>query len=97
MFKNQRSLANLSHSERAFTLSIHHDAIKSQGRRTDLVREIEEMLQDETISAGQGTSGPVVLKSQSRDKAGFEQGLSGRNVSRYLRVNQLIGREVVIR
>jgi len=41
---HQRSLADLPHSQRAFTLGIHHDAIKSQGRRDDLVREVEEML-----------------------------------------------------
>jgi len=98
----QRSLADLSHSERAMTLSIHYDAIKSQGRRTDLIKEVEELLKDdfegfegssEDKSAGQGdgaTSGLVGQKLGSRERIALEQGLSERNVARYLRVNRLI-------
>jgi ParB family chromosome partitioning protein len=37
----QRSFADMTHSERAVTLSMHHEAIKRQGRRTALIREIE--------------------------------------------------------
>ena len=40
----QRSFANLSHSERAAAMSMHHEAIKSQGKRTDLINEIENLL-----------------------------------------------------
>ena len=98
----QRSLADLSHSERAMTLSIHYDAIKSQGRRTDLIKEVEELLKDdiegfeglpEDKSAGQsdgGTSAPVARKLESRERIGLDFGLSKDTVSRYLRVNRLM-------
>ena len=36
----QRSFTDLLHSERAITLAIHHEAIKKQGKRTDLIEEI---------------------------------------------------------
>jgi ParB family chromosome partitioning protein len=40
----QRSFADMSHSERAVTLSMHHEAIKKQGKRNDLIQEIENMV-----------------------------------------------------
>lgn len=40
----QRSFADLSHSERAYCLAQHYDAMKSQGKRNDLLQEIEMLL-----------------------------------------------------
>ena len=85
----QRSIADMSHSERAVALGMHYNAIKSQGRRTDLIKEVEELLRDDA-DGGSGTSGQVGQKLGSRKLVASEQGLSERNVARYLRINRLI-------
>ena len=85
----QRSFSDFSFSERAATIAMHYDGIKDQGRRTDLVEEVEMMLS--TGNAVQSaTSGQVGQKLGARVKAGKEYGLSGTNVARYLRINNLI-------
>lgn len=40
----QRSFSDLRESERAFCLKQHYDALKSQGKRTDLINEIDTLL-----------------------------------------------------
>jgi ParB family chromosome partitioning protein len=80
----QRSFADLSHSERAVTLAMHHEAIKRQGKRTDLINEIEDLL-----NVNGATSAPMARKLESREKVGQEYDLSKDTVARYLRVNRL--------
>ena len=52
----------------------------SQGRRNDILRELEEI----------GTCGHDVHQSKSRDGIGEEYGMTGRNIARYMRVDKLI-------
>ena len=85
----QRSFADLSHSERAVTLSMHHEAIKKQGRRTDLIQEIENMVKASNINALE-TSSPVVTKLRTDEKIAHDYGLDRGTVARYLRINKLI-------
>ena len=85
----QRSFADLSHSERAVTLAMHHEAIKRQGKRTDLISEIEGLLKNPENSNNE-TSGLLVPKLEAREKTANEYGLNYKTVSRYLRVNRLI-------
>ncbi|MDR2903976.1 MAG: chromosome partitioning protein ParB, partial [Clostridiales bacterium] len=85
----QRSFADLSHSERAVTLTMHHDAIKKQGRRTDLIQEIENMV-NASNSNEFSTSSPMAKKLTSMDKIGHDYALSKDSVARYLRINKLI-------
>ena len=69
----QRSFSDLSHSERAAALAVHHGAIKNQGRRTDLINEIENLLKNtENISndAGFETSSQCATKLPAREKTG---------------------------
>lgn len=77
----QRSFADLKHSERAVAIAAHHRAIKHQGKRTDLLREIDELL---------GTSRPLGVKLDSAQAAGEKYEISSRTISRYLRINELI-------
>lgn len=89
----QRSFTDLSHSERAAALSIHHEAIKNQGKRTDLINEIENLLKNnENIGyiEENSTSSPLAKKLTSIEKIGGKYELSKDTVARYLRVNQLI-------
>ena len=83
----QRSFSDLLHSERAITLSMYHETVKSQGKRTDLVQEVEKI----SNNADFETSGQLALKLSAREKAGKEYGLSGDTVKRYVRINKLIG------
>ena len=84
----QRSFSDLSHSERALCLSQHYEAMKCQGRRTDLISEIETLLKPHGDSV-QGTSAQVEHKLKSRDKLGKDYGLSRANVARYIRLATL--------
>ncbi len=76
----QRSFADLAPSEKAAVLSARYEKVISQGRRNDILREIEEI----------GTCGHDVHKSKSRDGIGEEYGMTGRNIARYMRVDKLI-------
>jgi len=86
----QRSFADLSHSERAVTLSMHHEAIKKQGRRTDLIQEIENMVNSSNINALE-TSVALQQKLNAREKTANDYGLNNNTVAQYLRINKLIG------
>ena len=85
----QRSFADLTHSERALSLSAHYGAIKKQGRRTDLINEIENMLKARDINVSE-TCTPLGYKLKSADKIGEKYGLSRESVARYIRINKLI-------
>jgi ParB family chromosome partitioning protein len=79
----QRSFADLAHSERATALSLHYNAVKSQGKHTDLLEALESVLgTDETC-------GTVYHKLKARDIVGKSYGLSGRLVGQYIRVATL--------
>jgi ParB family chromosome partitioning protein len=84
----QRSFAEMNDSERAFALTEYYGAIKNQGRRTDIINEIENMLNASNINDSE-TSGTVCQKSDSRGKVGEQYDLSSRNVANYLRIEKL--------
>jgi len=85
----QRSFSDLLHSERAVTLSMHHEALKKQGKRTDLIEDIENMVNASNIEDSE-TSSPMGMKLDSKKNIGERYDLSSRTVARYLRVNKLI-------
>ena len=76
----QRAFTDLAPSEKAAVLSTRYEKVISQGRRNDILHEIEEI----------GTCGHDVHKSRSRDGIGEEYGMTGRNIARYMRVDKLI-------
>lgn len=89
----QRSFSDLSHSERAITLSSHHEAIKSQGKRTDRIKEIENLLKNHLNISENGdnqTFSQVGKKLNNVVKLGEDYGLSKNSIARYLRINKLI-------
>lgn len=85
----QRSFADLSHSERAIALKLHMDAISKQGKRNDLVSEIENLLNTDEIKEN-GTSALLEPKLAAREKTAEKYGLCRANVSRYMRLSYLI-------
>jgi ParB family chromosome partitioning protein len=84
----QRSFADLSHSERAIALKSHMDAISKQGKRNDLINEINMLLNPDKIGTNE-TCDPLGHKLKSRDKTADKYNLSTTNVSRYIRLSYL--------
>lgn len=82
----QRSFSELLPSERAVVLSERYEKISCQGRRNDIRREIEILNGKKPAE----TCGHDVHKLKNRDSIGEEYGMTGRNIARYMRVNQLI-------
>ena len=84
----QRSFGDMSHSERAYCLAQHYQALKSQGRRNDLLAEIEILLNPHESNKNE-TCAQIEHKLKSRDKIGKEYGLSHAKVARYIRLAEL--------
>lgn len=85
----QRSFADLSHSERAFCLKQHYDAIKSQGKRNDILDEVKNLVNPHEIKENQ-TSLENPTKLRSDEKIGDEYGLGRDKIVRYLRIATII-------
>ena len=85
----QRSFDDLSPSEKAYCLKQHYDAIKSQGRRNDLIKEIEELVNPHETGKN-GTSVENPKKSDAGAAVSEEYGLSKDRIARYLRIATLI-------
>jgi len=84
----QRSFADLTHSERAVALKYHMDAIKSQGKRTDIINEINSLINADKIDE-KSTSYQVDTKLISSETVGSKYGLSSASVARYVRISYL--------
>lgn len=81
----QRGFAELLPSEKAAVLAERYEKVTNQGKRNDILQEIERLSSGEKA----GTCGHDVHKLKSRDTVGEECGMTGRNIARYIRVNQL--------
>ena len=91
----QRGFSDLPHSERAEALAIYYNSIKQQGRRTDLIKEVEALLNVDVADnleavhdSEDETNTPAGNKSI--EVAGEKYGLSRNSVARYIRLNDLI-------
>lgn len=76
----QRSITDLSHSQRAVALTEHYNAVKAQGKKKKLIDEIDALMQ---------SSGVPVGNERSIDKTCRNFGLSQGSVARYLRIGTL--------
>lgn len=85
----QRSFADMTHSERAYCLAQHYKALKSQGKRNDLLMEIETLLNPHE-SCENGTLSEVQTKLRSDEKVAQNYGLSRDKVAKYIRISNLI-------
>ena len=85
----QRSFTDMSHSEKATVITLHHSKLFSQGKRNDILRQLE-LLKNPCETSVNATYEQVAHKLQSRDKIAIEYGLSKDTVARYLRVGKLI-------
>lgn len=81
----QRGFVELLPSEKAAILAVRYERISNQGKRNDILQEIARLSNTDTAE----TCGHDVHKLKSRDAVGGECGMTGRNIARYIRVNQL--------
>ena len=81
----QRGFAELLPSEKAAVLAERYEKVISQGKRNDILQEIA-MLNGSDM---EDTCGHHVHKLKNRDAVGKDYGMTGRNIARYIRVNQL--------
>lgn len=80
----QRSFTDLLPSEKAAVLAERYEKITCQGKRNDIIEEIARLNGVEVPD----TCGHDVHKSKSRDAIGEDYGMTGRNIARYMRLNQ---------
>lgn len=80
----QRSFTDLLPSEKAAVLAERYEKITCQGKRNDIIEEIARLNGVEVPD----TCGHDVHKSKSRDSIGEDYGMTGRNIARYMRLNQ---------
>ena len=78
----QRSFSDLSHSERTYILEQHYKAIKSQGKSNDLLKEIGNLMLNDTYES--------IDENKSIYKIGNKYNLSKDTVARYMRLAKLI-------
>ena len=83
----QRSFDDLLPSEKAAVLAERYEKVMCQGRRNDILEEIAKL---NGVDASE-TCGHDVHKSKSRDSVGEDYGMTGRNIARYMRLNQTTG------
>ena len=87
----QRSFSDMCHSEKAAVIALHHSKMFSQGKRNDILEQLE-MLEKRSDGGENGTFRQVGEKSHSDQRVADAYSLSSRTVSRYLRLHQLIPR-----
>ena len=85
----QRGFNDMSHSERAAVIALHHSKMFSQGKRNDILEQIK-MLENPDEYKQNSTLPQVGAKLRTDAKIGAEYSLSKNTVARYVRVNKLI-------
>lgn len=91
----QRGFADMLPSEIAAALRLEYDALKCQGKRTDLLTKLEEILHEQNTDmpsdgGGNSTLCPVGTKLDFGLKLGETNDISRRTFHRYIRLNELV-------
>ena len=85
----QRSFSDMSHSEKAEVIALHHSKMFSQGKRNDIIEQLK-LLENPHEYGENETCSQVANKAKSIAKVGQKYGLSKDTIARYLRIHQLI-------
>ena len=85
----QRSFTDMLPSEKAAVLGLRYSKMFSQGKRNDIIDELNRLENPHYIREN-STCGNDFHKLKSRDKIGAEYSLTGRSIANYIRVNSLI-------
>ena len=78
----QRSFNDMHPSEKAAVLELRYEKVNNQGRRSDIMKELQALENGEETVAED-------LETDSRGRLAREYGLSGRTMARLLRLNSL--------
>lgn len=84
---NQSAIGEMLPSEIAEVLYDYHKAIKAQGKRTDLIKQVQDMIENETSLVGEKSE--LEENHNSAIATGKSFDMSSRNVSRYLSIYKL--------
>jgi len=84
----QRSFSDMSHTEKAAVIALHHSKMFSQGKRNDILEQIK-ILENPHEYGEKETFRQIDEKLRSDKKVAEIYNLSAKNVSRYLRIQQL--------
>ena len=92
----QRGFSEMAYSERAEVLASHHAEMFSQGKRNDILEQLNllEKIQEKTLEnthehGENETRSQLANKKKTITRVGQEYGLSKDTVARYLRIHQL--------
>ena len=85
----QRSFADMTHTEKAAIIALHHSKLFSQGKRNDILEQLK-MLENPHEQRESETSAPMGERLHSAKKVGEMYSLSKNSVSRYIRIQFLI-------
>ena len=85
----QRSFSDMCHSEKAAVIALHHSKMFSQGKRNDILAQLE-ILEKPSDTGENETSLPIGEKLHSDQRVAEMYSLSKVNVFRYLRIQHLI-------
>jgi ParB family chromosome partitioning protein len=85
----QRSFTDMTHSEKAAVIATQHSKLFSQGKRNDILEELNRLEKSDEINENE-TIRQVGSKFHTDELVGTKYNLSSRVVSRYIRINQLI-------
>lgn len=80
----QRSFTDLLPSEKAAVLTERYEKVMCQGKRNNILEEIARLNGVDMPDS----CGHDVHRSKSRDTIGEDYGMTGRNIARYMRLNQ---------
>ena len=85
----QRSFADMTHSEKAAVIALHHSKMFSQGKRNDILEQLK-ILENPHEYEGNETFSQLGKKLRTHEKISETYSLSKNTIARYLRVQQLI-------
>ena len=83
----QRSFSDMTHTEKAAVIALHHSKMFSQGKRNDILEQIK-MLENPHDYRDSETCGQIGERFRSDEKVAEMYNLSSRVVSRYLRIQR---------
>jgi len=84
----QRSFSDMTHTEKAAVITLHHSKMFSQGKRNDILEQIK-MLENPHEYKENQTCAENPQKLKTRDIVAQEYGLKRETVACYLRINKL--------
>jgi len=86
----QRSFSDMSHSEKAAVIALHHSKMFAQGKRNDILEQLRMLEDGQTSSDSNSVPQQNDERLHTGKKVAEMYSLSSATVSRYLRINQLI-------